>query len=160
MTIKYFPNLMWLNRARSICQNSNMTRRLSGHISIFRLVCAQVFSGNCETMESWKMCSFFPKAWESCKSIDHSRKTILTYHNALCLSPQNFAYALFSVSLRPILTPKRNKEHYGMLWYFLEWSISNVGYCNVGKNRRQNCWEQRNPHPSPSLPFKNGVFVV
>ena len=32
----------------------------------------------------------------------------LTYHNVLCLSPQNFAQALFSVSLGAILTPKRN----------------------------------------------------
>ena len=36
--------------------------------------------------------------------IDYSRNTI-TYHNALCLSPQNFGVT--------------NKEHYGMLWYFL-----------------------------------------
>ena len=32
----------------------------------------------------------------------------ITYHNVLCLSPQNFAQALFSVSLGAILTPKRN----------------------------------------------------
>ena len=56
----------------------------------------------------------------------------ITYHNALCLSPQNFAEALFSVSpgaisnsqekLKTILMQKfgvTNKEHYGMLWYFL-----------------------------------------
>ena len=32
----------------------------------------------------------------------------ITYHSALRLSPQNFAQALFSVSLGAILTPKRN----------------------------------------------------
>ena len=30
---------------------------------------------------------------------------------------ENNAYAKFGVT---------NKEHYGMLWYFLEWSIANV----------------------------------
>ena len=34
----------------------------------------------------------------------------ITYLNALCLSPQNFAQALFSVSLGAILTPKRNRR--------------------------------------------------
>ena len=75
----------------------------------------------------------------------------LTYHNALCLSPQNFT-RVFSISLGAILTPKRNKtmlmqnvgvtnkEHYGMLWYFLEWSIgwSSVQLfvvCSRGPNR-------------------------
>ena len=49
---------------RSIYQNSNMTRRLSGHFSIFGLVCfcAQVSSGNYETVESWKICKFDPEA--------------------------------------------------------------------------------------------------
>ena len=59
----------------------------------------------------------------------------ITFHNTLCLATQNFAKALFSVSLGAILTPKRNwrqclrkilgwlTEHYGMSWYFLEWSI-------------------------------------
>ena len=50
------------------------------------------------------------------------------------------AYELFSVSLGAILTPKRNcrqcvcsqnfgltkKEHYGMFWYFLEWSSKSI----------------------------------
>ena len=75
----------------------------------------------------------------------------LTYHNALCLSPQNFAW-VFSVSLGAISTPKRNKtmlmqnvgvtnkECYGMLWYFLELSIgwSSVQLfvvCSRGPNR-------------------------
>ena len=60
----------------------------------------------------------------------------ITYHNALCFSPQNFAWALFSVSLGAILTPKRNwrqclckiwGDKQRALWYvmvFLEWSIS------------------------------------
>ena len=39
---------------RRLDNRFNMTQRLSGHISIFGLVflCAQVSSGNCETMES------------------------------------------------------------------------------------------------------------
>ena len=32
----------------------------------------------------------------------------ITYHHTLCWSLQNFAEALFSVSLGAILTPKRN----------------------------------------------------
>ena len=34
---------------------------------------------------------------------------------------ENNAYANFGVT---------NKEHYGMLWYFLEWSIQNTVCCN------------------------------
>ena len=37
-------------------------------------------------------------------------KNTITYHNALCLSPQNFTQAFFSVSLRAVLTPKRNRK--------------------------------------------------
>ena len=42
---------------------------------------------------------------------------------------ENNAYAKFGVT---------NKEHYGMLWYFLEWSIglsvqSNLSVINTGK---------------------------
>ena len=38
---------------RSIYENANMTPKLSGHFSIFRFafLCAQVYSGNCQTME-------------------------------------------------------------------------------------------------------------
>ena len=56
----------------------------------------------------------------------------ITYHNALLLLPQNFVQALFSVSLAEKLKTMlmqnfgvANKERYGMLWYFLEWSIIN-----------------------------------
>ena len=68
-------------------------------------------------------------------SIDHSRNTI-TYHNALCLSPKKFYISIvFSFSwghfnsqekLKTMLMQNfgvTKKEHYGMLWYFLEWSI-------------------------------------
>ena len=64
----------------------------------------------------------------------------ITYHNALCLSPQNFAYALFSVSLGAILTPKRNWRqclckilgwqtksimvYYGIFWIGEFWPLS------------------------------------
>ena len=58
-----------------------------------------------------------------------TQENIITYHNTLCLSPQNFAKALPSVSQEKLETMLiqifgvTNKEHYGMLWYFLEWSI-------------------------------------
>ena len=64
-------------------------------------------------------------------TIDHSRNTI-TYHNALCLSPQNLhkhcLQFLLSVKMAPRETEDNayakfgvtNKEHYGMLWHF--WS--------------------------------------
>ena len=78
----------------------------------------------------------------SCRSfslvIDHSRNTI-TYHNALSLSPPKFCISIvFGVSwghfnsqekLKTMLMQNfgvTNKEHYGMLWYFLEWSIIRV----------------------------------
>ena len=45
------------------------TPKLSGHLFCtwfgFLQVCAQVSSGNCETMESWTICNFVPKASES-----------------------------------------------------------------------------------------------
>ena len=60
----------------------------------------------------------------------------ITYHNALCLSPPKFGISIvFSFSwefkwpqekLKTMLMQNlgvTNKEHYGMLWYFLEWSI-------------------------------------
>ena len=63
-----------------------------------------------------------------------SRNTI-TYHNALCLSPEVCLSIVFSFSwghfnsqekLKTLLMQNfgvTNKEHYGILWYFLEWSI-------------------------------------
>ena len=65
-------------------------------------------------------------------------ENIIIYHNALCLSPQNFAFFIsivFSFSwklkwaqekLKTMLMQTfgvTNKEHYGMLWYFLKWLI-------------------------------------
>ena len=32
----------------------------------------------------------------------------------------------------------KNKEHYGMLWYFLEWSISE-GYSRRVQEKKENC---------------------
>ena len=58
--------------------------------------------------------------------IDHSRTTI-TYHNALCLSPQNFAYALSSVSLGAILTPKRNWRQ--CVCKILGWQTKSIMVC-------------------------------
>ena len=66
--------------------------------------------------------------------IDHSRNTI-TYHNVLCLSPQNlhkhcfqFPWGHFNSQekLKTMLMQNfwvTNKEYYSILWYFLEWSI-------------------------------------
>ena len=66
--------------------------------------------------------------------IDHSRNTI-AYHNALCLSPKvlhkHCLQFLLAVKMAPRETENNayakfwgeKKEHYGMLWYFLEWSI-------------------------------------
>ena len=68
---------------------------------------------------------------------DHSRNTI-TYHNALCLSSQICRSIVFSFSwelkwpqekLKTMFMQNfgmTNKEYYGMLWYFLEWSIASV----------------------------------
>ena len=60
----------------------------------------------------------------------------ITYHNALSLSPPKFCISIvFGVSwghcnsqekLKTMLMQNfgvTNKERYGMLWYFLEWSI-------------------------------------
>ena len=67
--------------------------------------------------------------------IDHSRNTV-TYHNALCfVTPKICISIVFSFSwelkwpqekLKTMLIQNfgvTSKEHYGMLWYFLEWSI-------------------------------------
>ena len=59
----------------------------------------------------------------------------ITYHNALCLSPQILRKHCFSFSKGHFNSQEKlktmhmqyfgvtNKEHYGMLWYFLEWSL-------------------------------------
>ena len=56
------------NSPRSIYENSNMTMRLSGHFFYiwFGFLCAQFSSGNCETMESWTICSIL-----SLKTVSH-----------------------------------------------------------------------------------------
>ena len=79
-----------------------------------------------------------------CKEIKRltTPENTLTYYNALCLSPQivhkHCLQFLLGVKMAP--REKKNwktetennayakfwgdkKEHYGMLWYFLEWSI-------------------------------------
>ena len=56
-----------VNSPISIYENSNMTPKLSSHLSIYGLISlAQVSSGNCGTTESWKICNFDPKTSESC----------------------------------------------------------------------------------------------
>jgi len=60
----------------------------------------------------------------------------ITYHDALCLAPRKFCISIvFSFSWELKLPEEKlktklkqnfgvtNKEHYGMLWYFLEWSV-------------------------------------
>ena len=54
-------------------------------------------------------------------------ENIITYHNAFCLSPQNFAYALFSVSLGAVLTPKRNWRQW--LSKILGWQTKSIMVC-------------------------------
>ena len=61
----------------------------------------------------------------------------MTYRNALCLSPPKFEF-VFSFSWGHFNSQKElktmlmqnfgvpNKDYYGMLWYFLEWSISST----------------------------------
>ena len=58
---------------------------------------------------------------------DHSRNTI-TYHNALCLSPQNLAYwnIVFSFSWGH-LSPKRNWRH--CLCKILGWQAKSIMVC-------------------------------
>ena len=57
----------------------NMTPRLSGHFFYiwFSFLCAQVSSGNCETMESWKICNFVLEASESCQNFNISNEGYL-----------------------------------------------------------------------------------
>ena len=57
----------------------------------------------------------------------------ITYHNVLCLSPPksivfSFSWGHFNSQekLKTVIMQHfgvTNKEHYGMLWYFLEWAI-------------------------------------
>ena len=56
------------NSPRSMCWNSKMNPRLSGYFVYiwFAFLCVQVSSGNCEIMESCKICNFEPNALESC----------------------------------------------------------------------------------------------
>ena len=88
--------------------------------------------------------TFFGFEWYSapasrrqyCLSQLTTPENTITYHNALCLSPKNFSISIaFSFSwelkwpqeeLKTMLMQNfgvTNEEHYGMLWYFLEWSI-------------------------------------
>ena len=41
---------------------------------------------------------------------------------------ENDAYAKFGVT---------NKEHYGMLWYFLEWSIETIRFSEYSNDSKQ-----------------------
>ena len=59
-------------------------------------------------------------------SIGHFGK----YHNTLCLSPPNFAWALFPVSLATYSGPERKQKQYliwedkqRVWWYFSNWPI-------------------------------------
>ena len=82
---------------------------------------------------------------QTSRAIDLSRNAI-TCHNALCLSPEKFCVSIvfsFScelkwpqVKLKTMLMQNfgvTNKEHYGMLWYFLEWSIDHFRVASVPK---------------------------
>ena len=68
-----------------------------------------------------------------CRELTTPENTI-TYHNALCLSPKilhkRCPEFLLGIKMAPRETENNayskffvtKKEHYGMLWYFLEWS--------------------------------------
>ena len=66
-----------------------------------------------------------------------SPENTITYHNVLCLLPPKICISIvFSFSWELKLPQEKlktmpmqkfgvtNKEHYRMLWYFLEWSIN------------------------------------
>ena len=49
-----------------------MTASLSGHLSLVWFSLSSSLLKNGETMESWKMCNFDPKASESCENLNLS----------------------------------------------------------------------------------------
>ena len=62
-----------------------------------------------------------------CKQVLTTPENTITYHNA------PFHNARFQGKLKTLLMQNfgvTNKEHYGMLWYFLEWSIRIVAEVN------------------------------
>ena len=65
----------------------------------------------------------------------------VTCHNALCLSPENFAEALFSVSLGAIVTPRETEDNawakfWGdkqrALWYVMVFSGGELMFKECG----------------------------
>ena len=60
------------------------------------------------------------------KGLTTTENTI-TYHYALCFLPQNFAWALFSVSLGATSTPKRNWRQ--CLRKILGWQTNSIMVC-------------------------------
>ena len=100
-------------------------------------ICSQILHPNsnhcCQT-------SAFPRT--SASQIDHSRNTI-TYDNALChpkILHKHCLKFLLGVKMAPRETENNayakfwgdKKEHYGMLLYFLEWSIPWVSFPGCG----------------------------
>ena len=76
-----------------------------------------------------------------CRNQLTTPENTITYHNALCLlSPKFCIIIVFSFSwelkwpqekLKTMLMQNfgmTNKEHYGMLWYILEWSIDRIKF--------------------------------
>ena len=64
----------------------------------------------------------------------------ITYHNALCFTPKFCISIVFNFSWELTRPQERlktmllqnfgvtNKEHYGVLWFFLEWSIARPSF--------------------------------
>ena len=44
-----------------------------------------------------------------------------------------------------------NKEHYGMLWYFLEWSIGSVGQSVASSTKVLRSTESTGPETTPEI---------
>ena len=51
---------------------------------------------------------------------------------------KHYLQFLLGVNMAPRETENnayaKDKEHYGMLWYFLEWSITHLFSCSVSEN--------------------------
>ena len=66
-------------------------------------------------------------------------ENVIIYHNDLCLSPPSSVSlgGLFNSQeyLKTVLFMQNfgvtNKDHYGMLWHFLEWSITYASFGTV-----------------------------
>ena len=95
----------------------------------------------------------FQNNWKEFMELTTPENTI-TYHNALCLSPQKFCISIFFSFSWELKWPQEklktmlmqnfgvtNKEHYDVLCYFLEWSI---GMRRSHRSRACSFWQIMN----------------